>query len=787
MFARVAILFRIAFANLFASLLNVFVGLVLAFGAALLVIGGSLFTTLDEALEKSIVGSITGHLQVYAARSKDPLEIYGKVDGSDSNLAPIEDFASLKPRLLSVENVATVVPMGSATALVSSGNTVDVALEKLRAVYRNQESEAARLPDEEFQRQAKSLAGHVRNMVEVLAKDLERADELAAKGAVEEAEREAVAKASSAAFWESFDADPFGHLELLENRVAPLVSDADMLFMRCLGTDLDAYQTTFDRMSIVEGGKVPPGHRGILLPRFFTEELLKLKNARRLDKIKEARESGRSLADPADKELARFVKENVAQTREIVLQLDGLQTAKAVEKLQAHLGSQETGLAPLLSRFFAVDEASFEARYRFFYAELAPMLQLYRARVGDELTLKSFGKSGSTESVTVKVYGIFELKGLEKSPLAGVNALIDMVSFRDLYGFLTAEKKAELEAMKAATGAKTVSRENAEAELFGGAGELVEEVKEKPIGADVTKSAQVEHGRVKKKAETFPVEEIDRGVVLHVAVMLKDGSATAQARAAEALERLLSADAPRPEPAKVAAAKALAESGRLPFPLAATVKGVVALEEARAAGAPRPQTAALLGLQQALKAERAQLEPTEVSVVQGLLESARPRLYAVGWDSAAGFLGKFIGFFRMLLVAIVAAFAFIALIVVTIGMTIATLQRTATIGTLRAIGAQRGFVVTMVLVETLVLALTFGAVGAALGVGVVELLHAKGIPAFRDELYFFFSGPVLRPVLTAQGVVLSLVVTLVVSLLSVLLPVVLATRVPPVRALQGGD
>jgi ABC-type antimicrobial peptide transport system permease subunit len=103
---------------------------------------------------------------------------------------------------------------------------------------------------------------------------------------------------------------------------------------------------------------------------------------------------------------------------------------------------------------------------------------------------------------------------------------------------------------------------------------------------------------------------------------------------------------------------------------------------------------------------------------------------------------------------------------------------------MRAIGAQRTFVVAMVLVETAVLALTFGLAGALLGAGVVKWLHVTGIPAWRDELYFFFSGPVLRPELTAGGFLLALGVTLVVSLLAVIFPTVLATRVAPVIAMQ---
>jgi len=70
MFSKALILIRIAYANIISSMLNVFVGLVLLFGAALLVVGGSIFWTLDDALSKSIIGSITGHMQVYGSRSK---------------------------------------------------------------------------------------------------------------------------------------------------------------------------------------------------------------------------------------------------------------------------------------------------------------------------------------------------------------------------------------------------------------------------------------------------------------------------------------------------------------------------------------------------------------------------------------------------------------------------------------------------------------------------------------------------------------------------------------------
>ncbi|MFT3712361.1 MAG: FtsX-like permease family protein [Archangium sp.] len=790
MISKTVILIRIALANIFSSMLNLFVGAVLLFGAALLVIGGSVFSTLDEALSKSIVGSITGHMQVYGARSKDPLEIYGRVDGSDSNLTPLDDFKSLKADLLKIPNVKRVVPMGAATSILSSGNTVDVTLEKMRALVREQSeggTEAApkRTP-EEYERRMKSLQGHVRNMVTVIMKDIEREKELVAETELDQNQRAFLASIDTDAFWADFDAAPLDKLELLENKLAPIVTDSDLLFIRYLGTDLDAYQETFDRMTITQGEKVPTGHRGILLPSFFYEEYLKLKNARRLDKIRDARAAGRLLSDESDKELQRFVRENTSQTREIVLQLDGIATAEAVKKLQGFLSEKETDLATLLSKFFAVTDQNFDARYKFFYDELAPMLSMYRVKVGDTMTLRSFGRSGSLQTALVKVYGIFELKGLEKSPLAGANALVDMITFRELYGYLTAEKKAELDKLKAETGAKEVSRENAEADLFGGDADVVTEVKATAID-DKLGGADGPSAKARRLGETFTPEEIDDGMVLHAAIVLADGSELAQSAALKDIEKLLSGGAPKVDGMKLGAAKALVAGGQLPFRLLAALKAVTDLEDKRQSGSFEPEAAALLELQDALKGERANLEPSIVSTIDAFIESARPRTYAVSWTSAAGFLGKFIDFFRLLLAAIVVIFVFIALIVVTIGMTIATLQRTATIGTMRAIGAQRGFVMMMVLVETVMLALTFGTIGAGIGSLVVKWLHVRGIPAFRDELYFFFSGPVLRPELTSSGLITAIVATLVVSVLAVIFPLVLATRVAPITAMQSSE
>ena len=127
-------------------------------------------------------------------------------------------------------------------------------------------------------------------------------------------------------------------------------------------------------------------------------------------------------------------------------------------------------LEPLLVRLFATTDESFDRSYALFYDVVAPSLRLYRIDVGDTITIKAPSKSGYFSSVNVKVYGFLQFKGIERSGIAGMMSVLDIVSFRDLYGYLTAEKAAEIERLQRSIGARAVERDRAEAELFGGGG-----------------------------------------------------------------------------------------------------------------------------------------------------------------------------------------------------------------------------------------------------------------------------------------------------------------------------
>lgn len=698
------LLLQIAFRNLFASRVKTaIVGGIILLGAILVVVGSSLVDSLNAGMARSIQGSLAGHLQLYRADSRDPLALYGGMMG-ESELEPIEDFAAVKRVVSAVPGVKAVVPMGIDQAFVSSGNLVDQALERLRADVRARGAGGGWTPEDAARYAARKA--HVRRIVALLHDELGQARAIAKVPESERAERDRqwadLERADSDAFWAGFDRAPLDALEFLENRIAPLQTEGTFTFIRYVGTDLDAFQQAFDRMVIVEGTPVPKGRRGVLLGKFYAEEYLKLRTARRLDKIKEARDRGRRIA--RDEELQRWVRENENQTREILLQLDPAQAERAAARLRAALGSEERDLQKLLVALLRTDDANFDARYRAFYAELAPLLKLYLFHVGDTVTIKAPARSGYMNSVNVKVYGLVAFRGLEKSNLASINSLVDLMTFRDLYGYVTAERAAEIRGIREEAGLAAVDAARAEDQLFGAGSEVVGEGRSSRI-----EDAAVERPRTSDAdlfGRVYRQDEIDGGVALNAAVILRD---------------------PRDLPAAAAA-------------------------------------------------------------IQAAVDRAGLGLKVVDWKAAAGMVGQTITGLQIALYGGATILFAIALVVLNNAMVMAMLQRVKEIGTMRAIGAQRRFVLLMTLVESVAIGVAFGLAGAAVGAGIVRLVRAAGgIPTHNDQLQFLFSGPALLPRLGGTSLAVALGIVLLVSVLSGIYPAVLAMRITPIEAMSSED
>lgn len=693
------LLIRIAARNIWATpVRTLIIGVLVVFGTVLVVVGGSLLSTLDGTMAKSVVGSVSGHLQIHSADARDKLDLFNPPTGTP-DLGHLQDFPAIKEIVMGVEGVEAVIPMGTDLAMVYSGNILDIRIAELK--------EAIKAGDDA---QVRTIAAHIRTIIEMLRTGVGNLEGFARKEALEEdavVEPEDIDRAVSDLFWEEFEMDPHGAIEFLEDKLTPLAMDEKMLFLRYIGTDTEAFDEFFEMFEVVKGEMIPPGQRGFLFSDRMYERQAKHTVARRLDRIKELREQDRTISD--DVKTKNLVKQNSRQHAEIMVQLDGPATAAVAAALRGLLG-EDAGedLKDLLITFLDMDDDNFDARFDFFYEHIAPHLILYKVRMGDTLTITTLDRSGYLTNVLVKVYGTYKFKGLEKSMLAGVYNVVDLVTFRDLYGYMTEDRREEIEQLQEDAGVERFERDDAEDALFGGGADDTVEA-EDAAGFDEFAGIDMTDGGKRYDAElmarVYSQEEIEDGVVIQAAVRL------------DSLERL---------------------------------------DEAK-------------------------------EEIQARLDAAGMNVKVVDWRSASGLVGQFIGVIWAVLVSAIIIIFLVALVIINNSMVMATLDRTREIGAMRAMGAQKRYILNMLVIESLVLGFGFGLLGVLLGSGLILVLGQIGIPAFTDELYFIFAGPALYPGLKAAHFLLAFGVVLVVVVASVFYPARLAMNVQPVEAMGKED
>lgn len=672
---------------------TIVVGCLLAFGALLTVGGTALLDSVDATMTEAITGSMAGHLQVYSESAKDKLSLYGGGFMGNEDLATLPDFKTVEQALGGLDNIAAIVPMGKQFASVLALNETDAAIDELRRVQ--------------------ATPGHVRDLAiakvrqlgTLILDDRRKSLEIAADQAKVAREVADAEKVQTEAFWQEFQQDPESVLTFLDANLAPLDRSGDIFYLQLLGTDVDQFRSVFEKFVITDGQMIPPGEHGLLMSKYTYEKWAKNKLARTLDTLhEELRVKHRTIA--AEPELQTLVKQMAAQTGHVTFGLGPESAASLEAELATRYPAVTGGLPELVKALLAVDDATFDERYAWFYEHVAPRIHLYRYPVGSTLTLTVFTQSGYVKSRNARFWGTYSFTGMEKTEIAGVYSLIDLPSFRDLYGAMDEAHVKELQGIRDQVGVADVDRDEAEDQLFGtapagdaGAHDTA------PAGFDEFAGDGAEglkHAREQALSEPVTPETIRNGFFQHAAIVLKD-------------------------PSRLQETRALVER--------------VAKERG-------------LGLQ------------------------------VMDWETASGMVGQFVIVVRIVLYIAIFIIFLVALVIINNSLVMATLERTAEIGTMRALGAESGFVLALFLTETLLLGLASGLAGALAAWGLVSFLGTVGIPASGDALTFLFGGPRLFPVVHVGNVVVGLSVILFVSVAAACFPAVVAARIRPAVAMR---
>ena len=114
--ARFKIVFMLAWRNLFSHKgKNLLVGFLIFFGAFLVVVGTSLLDSIEHTMNKSIISSVAGHLQVYDKKAKDELALFGGGFMGSPDIGSMPDYAKIKkdPFIIRTQTgVPITVPTG---------------------------------------------------------------------------------------------------------------------------------------------------------------------------------------------------------------------------------------------------------------------------------------------------------------------------------------------------------------------------------------------------------------------------------------------------------------------------------------------------------------------------------------------------------------------------------------------------------------------------------------------------------------------------------------------------
>ena len=156
------------------------------------------------------------------------------------------------------------------------------------------------------------------------------------------------------------------------------------------------------------------------------------------------------------------------------------------------------------------------------------------------------------------------------------------------------------------------------------------------------------------------------------------------------------------------------------------------------------------------------------------------------WDEASGGLARISGALQGFIYAATALIFIIVALILMNTLIINIMERTAEIGTIRAIGAKKSFVTLMFLSETIVLNVIAGIAGIVVSAILILIAGRVGIALPGPVSQFLIGGGRLYPVLSFVTVGQALLIIVVITILATLYPLRVATRVTPLKAMSEG-
>ena len=172
------------------------------------------------------------------------------------------------------------------------------------------------------------------------------------------------------------------------------------------------------------------------------------------------------------------------------------------------------------------------------------------------------------------------------------------------------------------------------------------------------------------------------------------------------------------------------------------------------------------------------------SSLEGFIASTSIEATVYDWLDGAGMIASTVLSIKTIFSYIAILIGLVALLIIMNALVISVTERTAEIGTMRAIGGTRRFVKELIVGETLILSGAAGLTGVLLGAGSIGLMSAVGLQTSNLILKVLFGGESFRPLLSLSGCSVTLLAVLAIGVIASLYPTMVALRVSPSVAMQ---
>jgi len=154
------------------------------------------------------------------------------------------------------------------------------------------------------------------------------------------------------------------------------------------------------------------------------------------------------------------------------------------------------------------------------------------------------------------------------------------------------------------------------------------------------------------------------------------------------------------------------------------------------------------------------------------------------WQKAAGPYGQSVDVLRIVFSVAISILFIVAIIIIMNTFVISVIERTGEIGTMRAIGADKGFIRRLFAAESLTLSVILSTIGASLALLVVTVVRLLKISSGNMFFEVLFGGKYVSPFVTPLNFFGAILAMSLVGFLAHLYPVSVALKIQPVQAMQ---